>query len=139
MADYSDILMASGMPAAQARVLAAPFEVAPPDALPGTNIDRLPTVPLWGEISPEATIAMNCYLDKDSKWRFLNDGPAALLRLPRDETFQIMTLPPGVAGELCPDFTVVWQAPGTAGGRVEIGGSQNQATATRVEVTKVTR
>lgn len=108
---YTDLLMGAGMPAGLARVVAAPFEMAPPDALPGTNIDRLPTVPLWGEVSPEATIAMNCYLDKERKWRFLNDGPAALIRLPRDETFQIMTVAAGTAGAPCPDFTVVWSAP----------------------------
>jgi hypothetical protein len=107
---YADMLMSAGMPAGQARVVAAPFEMAPADALPGTNIDRLPTVPLWGTISPEADIAMNCYLDSDSKWRYLADGPAAVIRLPRDDPMQIVTAGAGLAGELVPGWNVVWSA-----------------------------
>ncbi|HEY1299239.1 MAG TPA: hypothetical protein VGF07_02005 [Stellaceae bacterium] len=110
-ASAADLLMAAGMPAAQARVLAAPLELAPPDALPGTVISRLPTIPIWGEISPEADIALNVYLDADSKWRYLADGPAAVFRLPKAGGLEILTAPIGKTGDLVASWTVAWSAP----------------------------
>ena len=108
---YADLLMSAGMPAGLARVVAAPYEVAPPDALPGTNIDRLPTVPIWGTISPEANIALNAYLDAASKWRYLNDGPAAAFRLLKSGGLEIVTAPFGAAGAPVGGWTLAWSAP----------------------------
>jgi hypothetical protein len=94
-----ELLMGSGMPGGQARVIAAALD--------------LPSVPLVGA-SPEATIAMNCGRDAEGGWRYLADGQAAIICLPRDDPMFIANAVTGLAGEPVLEWVTVWEAPAIA-------------------------
>jgi hypothetical protein len=94
-----DLLMGAGMPAAQARTIAASLD--------------MPSLPLVGD-PPEATIAMNCSRDADGEWRYLADGPAALISLPRSDPMYIANAVAGLAGKPVDEWVMVWEAPATS-------------------------
>jgi hypothetical protein len=88
--------MGAGMPAAQARTIAASLD--------------MPSLPLVGA-SPAATIAMNCQRDAEGEWRYLADGQAAIICLPRDDPMYIANAVSGLAGALVTEWITVWEAP----------------------------